>query len=424
MAGLERLKGIVGQLKTTLTGIDLSGKAASNMVSLEETLANGVKEGKVPHVVVFATNTDGTFKYKHAVGKSHYPDEEPIKEDAVFLLASQTKLLTTIAALQIVDKGLFGLDDDVSEKLPELGGQKIIEGFGEDDKPILVDRKNAITLRHLLTHSAGSTYDSAHPLLIKLRQQQGHGPNTGTTVHERFAYPLIYDPGTSWSYSASIDWAGKLVERLTDSTLEEYMQKNMWEPLGIKNISFWPYENPELKDKVPGLTTRTPEGKLVPFNEPFLNTGSKDCFGGHGAYAAMGDFLKVQHSILANDGKLLKPQTVDLMFQPQLSPESAEALEKFMKHSPMAAMIIGEFNPDVECNWGLGGILFMQDDVGKRKKGTLSWGGMSNPFWLIDREAGLALTFGTQVLPPGDKPTEEMISAVELAVYEKAGVKL
>ncbi|KAK5123804.1 hypothetical protein LTR85_002440 [Meristemomyces frigidus] len=393
------------------------------MVHLEETLAKGVEEGKIPHAVVFATNTDGSFEYKHAVGKANYPDEEPIKEDAVFLLASQTKLLTTIAALQVVEKGIFGLDDDVSERLPELGGQKIITGFGENDKPILVDRKNPITLRQLLTHSAGSTYDAGHPLLVKLRKQQGREANTGVTVAERFGYPLIYEPGTSWQYSASIDWAGKLVERLTDITLEEYMKNNMWEPLGIKSITFWPYENPELKDKVPGLTTRTPEGNLVPFTYPFLNTGSKDCFGGHGAYATMEDFLKVQRSLLANDGKLLKPETVDMMFQPQLSPESAQALSDFMKHSPMAAMMIGEFKPNIECNWGLGGILFMQDDVGKRKRATLSWGGMANPFWLIDREAGLALTFGTQVLPPGDKPTEEMISAVELAVYEKAGVK-
>lgn len=258
---------------------------------------------------------------------------------------------------------------------------------------------------------------------MKFRQQRGETPGSGPTVVERFGYPLMYEPGTSWMYGANIDWAGKLVERLTDSTLEEYMQKNMFEPLGITNITFWPYQNPAFKDKVPGLTTRTPEGQLVPMTLPFLNTGSTDCFGGHGAYATMSDYLKIQHSLLANDAKLLKPSTVDSMFEPQLSPASAQALNHFMKTSPMAAMVIGEFKPDIEVNWGLGGILFMQDDVGRRKKGTLSWGGMSNPFWLIDRESGVALTFGTQVLPPGDKGTEEMITAVELAVYEKAGVK-
>lgn len=198
----------------------------------------------------------------------------------------------------------------------------------------------------------------------------------------------------------------------------------MWAPLSIKNITFWPDNNVELKDRVPGLTVRAPEGKLVPFTQPFINTGSKDCFGGSGAYATMQDFLKVQHSILANDAKLLKSATVEMMFQPQLSPESKHALNDWLSYSPMAHMMIGEFKPEIECNWGLGGILFMQDDMGKRKQGTLSWGGIANSFWVIDPAAGLALTFGTQVLPPGDKPTEAMISAAELAVYEKAGINL
>ena len=261
-----------------------------------------------------------------------------------------------------------------------------------------------------------------HPDLVKLQQKAGKTPNSGATVLERFTYPLIFEPGTSWSYGTGIDWAGKLLERVTGQTLEDYMKKNICEPLGIKSLTFFPYENPELKDKVPALTVRTPEGKLILNQDPFINTGSTDAFGGHGAYATMSDYLKVQHSILANDGKLLKSSTVEQMFTPQLSAESKAGLEAF-RHSPYAAMIIGEHDPEIEVDWGLGGMLFLQDDRGRRKKGTLNWGGMANCFWTIDREAGLALTFGTQVLPPGDGPTEEMITAVELGVYEMAGVK-
>jgi CubicO group peptidase (beta-lactamase class C family) len=234
---------------------------------------------------------------------------------------------------------------------------------------------------------------------------------------------LIFEPGTDWSYSSGIDWAGRLVERVTGMTLEEYERKNMWEPLRIESITFFPDQRPGGTSKVPQLTVRTPDGKLAPFTDPFITTGVKDCFGGHGNYATMQDYLKVQRSILANDGKLLKPETVELMFKPQLTPESAKALNTFVTTSPLAALFIGEYRKDIELNWGLGGILFMQDDNGRRKKGTLNWGGMANPFWLIDREADLALTFGTQVLPPGDKGVEEMISAVEYGVYEAAGVK-
>ncbi|KAK5136658.1 hypothetical protein LTR08_002311 [Meristemomyces frigidus] len=392
------------------------------MATLEQTLARGVEEGLIPHAVVFATDRDGSFTYKHAVGKAQYPNDEPIGEDAMFLLASQTKLLTTIAALQVVEKGLFGLDDDVSGALPELGGQKVFKGFDGEGEPVLVERETAITLRHLLTHSSGVTYDGGVPDLIKLAKQRGREPGSGATVVQRCDYPLIFEPGTSWSYGASLDWAGILVERLTHSTLEAYMRQHMWAPLDITDITFWPDASAGLTARVPGLTTRTAEGTLAPWTLPFLNTYSTDCFGGHGAYASLAAFLKVQHSILANDGKLLKPETVELMFQPQLSAASAQALGDFMRTSPMAAMMIGEFKPDIACDWGLGGVLFLQDDVGKRKKGTLSWGGMANCFWTIDREAGLALTFGTQVLPPGDKGVEGMISAVEVGVYEMAGV--
>lgn len=212
-------------------------------------------------------------------------------------------------------------------------------------------------------------YDAGDPRLIKLATQNGEVPGVGATVVERYDYPLIFEPGTSFAYGASMDWVGQLVERLSGVTLEEYMKKNMWQPLGITTITFFPYQNAALKDRVPGLTMRTPEGKLVPHTAPFLNTGSKDAFGGHGAYATMADYIKVQRSILANNGKLLKPETVDLMFQPQLTPQSTQGLNKILR-GPMAALFIGELKDpnELEMNWGLGGLLFMQDDVGRRKK--------------------------------------------------------
>ncbi|TKA57246.1 hypothetical protein B0A55_12710, partial [Friedmanniomyces simplex] len=309
------------------------------MGKLEDTLAKGVEDGNTPHAIVCATNKDGSFTYQHAVGKAHYPDHKPIQDDAIFALASQTKLLTTIAALHVVDKGLFGLDDDVCEKLPELAKQPILKGFDDNDKPVLIERKNSITLRQLLTHSAGATYDSMNPHLAKFHAQQGLVPGSGPTVVERFGIPLIYEPGESWAYSGSIDWAGKLVERLTDSTLDECF-KQLFAPLGVTSITFWPDRNPKLKDEVLGIVVRTPEGKLVPNTEPTLNTGSTDCFGGHGGFSTMNDYLKVQHSILANDRKLLKPETVEMMFQPQLPAAGKRDLMAFMA-SPMGAYVIG-----------------------------------------------------------------------------------
>ncbi|KAK5170353.1 uncharacterized protein LTR77_004940 [Saxophila tyrrhenica] len=393
------------------------------MGQLENLLENAVRDGKVPHAVVYATSRDGSFTYHHASGYNIVGKDEKVSEDACFMLASQTKLMTTISALQVVEKGLIGLDDDVAGVLPEVAEQKILTGWDERDEPILVERKGVITLRHLLTHTSGLCYDAAHPDLIKFQHKRGHALNTGDTIPERFGgHPLVFEPGTNWIYSSGIDWAGKLVERLTDRSLEQHMQTNLWVPLGITGITFWPFESEELRDTVPALTVRTPEGELVLNDAPTINTGSKDCFGGHGAYARMSDYLKILHCLLANDGRILRPATVEEMFTPQLSPGAKAGLQSF-RQGPYAAMLIGENDPSIDADWGLGGMLFMEDDEGRRKKGTLSWGGMVNTFWLVDREAGVTLTFGTQVLPPGDKGVTEVITGVERGVYGMAGVE-
>lgn len=345
----------------------------------------------------------GSFQYHYATGLQNYGvDEKPIQEDAVLMLASCTKLLTSIAALQAVEQGIIGLDDDVRKHIPELGSHGILEGFDEDDKPKIKEVKNTITLRQLLTHSSGATY-SMIPDMIKMEKQRGrwgkHIDNAGTIL-ERYDLPLIAQPGESWMYSPGLDWTGLLLKRLTGNDLDALIKKNILTPLNITGITFWPSEDPALKDKIPQLTVRTPEGKLAPMTDATLNTGSTDCFGGHGGYAQMGSYLKVLQSLLANDGKLLKPSTVDMMFTPQLGEGSKTAMNIFK--DMFGHMLIGEIEKGIPMDHGLGGALFMEGDVGRRRKGTMQWGGLVNPFWLIDREAGIAMVFGTQVLPPGD----------------------
>lgn len=300
----------------------------------------------------------------------------------------------------------------------------------------------------LLTHSSGCCYDATSPDLLKYNQQRDPAwvPNTEKTVVKRFTYPLLFEPGTSWSYGTSIDWAGKVIERVTDKTLEQLVQEGIAKPLGLSSMTFFPYEKPDLGGKIPGLTMRVPDGNLMLHTEPFMNIDPIDGMGGHGGYSNLEDYLKVQRSLLANDGKLLKPETVEMMFTPQLTPEAAKGLTEVLK-GPVAALFIGEWKPEFEVNWGLGGILLMKDADGRRKKGSLSWGGESsrqgdslrasnrlednecadpcfagvaNTYWLIDREADLALTFGTQVLPPGDKVRFYLYPAINVSVLSSS----
>ena len=236
---------------------------------------------------------------------------------------------------------------------------------------------------HLLTHSAGLCY-----LMMSQRVQRyrKHTKNfkmaTGATVEECCTQPLIYEPGTSWLYSTSIDWAGKLVERITAQTLEEYMKANIWHPLGIKDITFWP-EQQHMKHRMASLTVRDEEtGKVIHDLDGAKMPGGKDCFGGHGAFASMPDYFKILRSLLLDDGIILERSTAAQMFQPQLTKESQEAQKQLMAKPENTALFVGEFPKRVPLDWGIGGILTREADEGWRGKNTLMWSGLPNLFWV------------------------------------------
>lgn len=233
-----------------------------------------------------------------------------------------------------------------------------------------------------MTHSAGLSYERLSPKLARYRKQRNEPLGTGPTVPILGSAPLLYEPGTKWMYSTSIDWAGKLIERITGETLEKYMNKNIWQPLGITEITFWPDKNPKLKSRKADMTIRDPHGKLVHDNGPQLTAGAKDCFGGHGASASMPDYLKILQSILKDDEKLLKKETTAIMFQPQLSTESREAMKKLWSVPAASSMFVGEFPHGIATDWGIGGLLIRDTTEGWRRKDTLVWSGLPNLFWV------------------------------------------
>jgi CubicO group peptidase (beta-lactamase class C family) len=239
-------------------------------------------------------------------------------------------------------------------------------------------------------------------------------------ITKRYDTPLMFEPGESWIYGTGFDWAGLVVERLTGMSLEDYGRKNLWEPLGATSITFWPQKNSMFQDKLVAVAQRGEDGKFGPSTDSHLNTFSTDCFGGAGYSARMGDFVKVQQSLLTNDGKLLMPESVEELFRPLLKGDALEAVNKMMRSADV--MFMNELNRDIPVNQALGGLVFMEDDEGRRKKGTLTWGGMFNSFWSIDREAGIAMAFGVVVLPPGDPGCSEMASLSEKAIYKMAAV--
>jgi CubicO group peptidase (beta-lactamase class C family) len=255
------------------------------MADFETAINEAIATHEIPGCVLVSTNRDGThslpflpqpypehllttpgsFKYAKPFGSTSMKPEnaKPLGLDTVMWVASCTKLMTSICAMQLVERGLVSLDESVYKHIPELEDFKIIKGFEEGSgKPIEEKPTVPITLRMLLTHSSGLTYDATHPLTIKWLAYHKRESGSSGKLLERFSAPLVFEPGESWTYSPSIDYAGLLVERVTGKTLEEYMKTNLWEPLGIKDMTFNLGRRPDMKEKLADMSVRDETGKV------------------------------------------------------------------------------------------------------------------------------------------------------------------
>lgn len=318
--------------------------------------------------------------------------------DTVFTLASMTKLLTIIAVLQLVDRGLISLDEDVTKHLPALGAHPILTGFTPDGEPITTPRTRPITLRHLLTHSSGCGYAFLDPSLQTYISRPGStfcNPTSTESTAARFDHPLLFEPGTGWAYGCSIDWAGELVPALTGVDLETHLQQHILSPLSLPqgSITFYPehhhHESHTPSPKLACMTARSATTNRVehspfPLPSPSVDPHSpsekrRAHFGGEAGYASLQSYISILHSLLLDDGKLLTPQTAAELFKPQLEPGAKEALLANVKNP---FWIVGWVPDTGEYDWSLAGLLVDGDGHPLRRKGYLAWAGVFNLNWV------------------------------------------
>lgn len=311
------------------------------MSDFEAVITSAIANEEIPGCVLVACNRDGSFKYGKSFGNTSIKAEnaKPLALDTVMWVASCTKLMTSISAMQLVERGLVTLDEPVYKYIPELESFTVIKSFDEDGKPIEEKHTKPITLRLLLSHSSGLVYDAIHPKTMawvayhKKQRTVGSGK-----LLERFSAPLVHEPGEGWSYGPSIDYAGLLIERITGKTLQEYMKENIWTPLGITDTTFFLEKRPDMKNRMAGMTLRSEDGKLKPSegNEAYQDVDGKEmqeCMGGHGSFTTAEEYLKVLQGVLTSDEneRLLKKETVELFFSPQLGEASSKALNAVLQ---------------------------------------------------------------------------------------------
>jgi CubicO group peptidase (beta-lactamase class C family) len=339
-------------------------------------------------------------------------DASPLREDAVFKVASCTKLITSIAMLQCVEQGLVALDEPITRILPELDGKDILKG--ESGTDLIYEPSTApITARQLLTHTSGLTYRVMNPLVVKWAESpNGQRTKDSNLVVEKHDIPLVFEPGTGWIYGTGLDWAGVAVRRLHGGiSLEDYFIENVWKKVGLSAPfpTFALSKHPGYKARLMQGAQRGPDGKLKPF-EFALGDNLEDQGGGEGLVLSVKDYTAVLADLISDSPRLLKAETISMMFTPQLTRDSTGLT--MLRESRHVWNIIAAPVSEDNINHGLAGLLILGDVAETGQRGTvLVWGGVTCPVWFASRELGVAGFFATQMAPYGDPEVVKLISA-------------
>lgn len=339
-------------------------------------------------------------------------------------LASCVKLATTVAVLQCVERGLFALDStaDIERLLPEWANLGVLS-FNKDGSPILSPAKERITLRRLLTHTSGLTYDFMPPLL-QWRQSRGEEwQSMRSPIAECFVHPLVFEPGSAFAYGPGLDVAGIMVARANRCSLGSYMRRNIFDILGMLSTSFHVSHN-NMRERLMPMSVRASSDAPLTDGDPSnailrQPVDAKDDYGGAGLFGTAADYLKLLKSILRNDGKLLASHSVDMMFTSSLSAPSKASLNAICSVPELAKIFTPGETVVGEWDHALGGLLGLHKSDDGFHSPWLQWVGGPNLKWWIDRKGGTCGIYATQCFPPGEAKSVHLQKMFQKAMVEK-----
>ncbi|NBO04499.1 MAG: class A beta-lactamase-related serine hydrolase [Betaproteobacteria bacterium] len=383
-----------------------------NAAAIDQVLQTSVGPTKLPGIVATVCSREATI-YEGAFGERLIDSGNTMTLDTVCWIASMTKAITSVCAVQCVEKGLIDLDAPASAVLPELADVQVLTGFNEAGMPTYRAPRRAISLRHLLTHSAGFSYEIWNADIQKL-QAALDIPSVTTCRNKALSLPLLFDPGERWEYGINIDWAGKMVEAVSGKTLSAYMHDQLFEPLGMQSTAF--RITAAMRERLSAVHLRGSDGSLAAF--PFEMPQEPEFeMGGGGLYSTAGDYLKFLRMIL-NNGQLggervLKPESVWALGQNQMGD---------CRVTPLVAAIPltndAEFFPGSTKSWSLAFQVNHEDLATGRPAGGLMWAGLANSYYWIDQKTGIAAVYITQLFPFADHESLPTYLAFEAAVYQ------
>jgi CubicO group peptidase (beta-lactamase class C family) len=377
--------------------------AASASVQLDDTLRRALEVSGIPGVVAFAADRNGIL-YRGAFGTADIETKRAMTEDAMFRIASMTKAITSLAAMQLIEQKRFALDDPVEKYLREFRDLKVFESFDHATGEYrLRPARKSVTVRQLLTHTSGIGYNFVSPIVRDFKPRNGETYPVG---------PLLFDPGERWHYGTSTDWVARLVEVASGQTLDAYFRDHIFAPLKMTDTH---YSIPSDKHARLVAMHHREQGSIVKdATQP--PTTLRATPGSTGLTSTGADYIRFLRMVLNGgtlDGvRLVSTETIADMSRNHIGALNCSALKTALPERSNDFSFIA----DGRDKWGLGFLIAADDTPGGPSAGSLSWAGLFNTYFWIDRAKGVTGTILMQFLPFAD--------ANALAVYDnfKRGV--
>ncbi|PPQ97279.1 hypothetical protein CVT26_006672 [Gymnopilus dilepis] len=412
--------------------LDMATLSQEGKQALDNLIKEALESKKVPGFTLGVSNIDKEIYFNG--GGPRVPGDPSggeVDPDSVFWICSQTKLITALAGLKLIEQGKITFDDPVADYFPQLGTPVIVDNLSTTHTTFR-PAKNVLTVKHLFNFTSGLFYPLDEGALQGGLNRAYYSKDMHVTddpLTEWFnllkgdlpGVPLKFEPGTDFVYGWSSDVLGFLIEKVSGQTLDAFFKEHIFKPLGMET-SF--NLTPELEKRLVGLSWREKDGSLVPFTNQLTiierdPTKLKLHLGGIGLYSSMRDYLKLlRHIMQINEemkagrsvpDPILKSETIRSIWVPALNEAGVKSLNDMY--------ILSGF--PVSLQWGTAMAINEQDWPQRRKKGSAFWGGWAGTDHFIDPTNGIALVFGVQITPASwaDEVKRELFPKLEELVY-------
>jgi methyl acetate hydrolase len=379
--------------------------------AFETAVAQAIDTQRVAGAVAIIVNRDDV-TYAHAAGRRAVDADAPMDADTIVWLASMTKAVVSVAALQQVEQGRLTLDGDLAGLVPEFRDLQVLDGFDAEGAPRLRPARGPVTLRQLLSHTSGFGYAFTSPDLGRYGETLGRPLLDGSRACH--VQPLLFDPGEGWLYGIGIDWAGLAIEAATGRRLDAVVGETLLAPLGMTETAFGVPEN--RAHRRAAIHARLPEGGLTVF--PFEMPPEPEVIGGGGGlYGTVRDYGRFVRMLLgggALDGvRVISPATAGLLGAIETGERRAGYITSalpFMSHD-------FEPYPDMRTAHGLISMITPEPTAEGRRPGALAWAGLANTYWWADPEAGVGGVLATQLMPFADPEVLALLRSLERSAY-------